>query len=201
VLTLVWSSLKRWRRLNAGPLALHFAFRRSVAVKHSPAHRIEATTSAGIPCVSKTIDAPQGAKGAAVIVGVGPGLGQALALHLAKSGMPVVLVSRNARNQDETVRQIRAFGGVAFSHGCDATDEQSVSALFKEVSESIGVPSLVVYSLQSGALSPCLEVSVPAFEESWRHNCLGPFLVARAAGKLRKVLYGRLPDHKDVVAC
>jgi NAD(P)-dependent dehydrogenase (short-subunit alcohol dehydrogenase family) len=119
----------------------------------------------------------------ALVVGVGPGLGFALAKRLAREGMAVVMASRNAERLDSLTREIRDDGGMAVAYGCDATSEISVSELFQHVCARHGVPNLVVYSLQSCGPGNAVDIEVPAFEDSWRHNCLGAFLVAREAAR------------------
>lgn len=182
----IWASMKRWRRVTVGPVALHYSFRRAVKVRRSSAHHLghgphvlHGATSAK---VARPI-APQPSGEVAVIMGVGPGLGAALASRLAASGLTVVAVSRLARNHDELIGEVRSVGGRIYSYACDATDERSVARLLDEVTRTVGAPSLVVYSLQWCALKPALDVTVPEYEESWRHNCLGPFLLAREAGR------------------
>lgn len=41
----------------------------------------------------------------------------------------------------------------------------------------------MVYGLQSFGPGNSINVEVPAFENSWRHNCLGAFLVSHVAAK------------------
>jgi NAD(P)-dependent dehydrogenase (short-subunit alcohol dehydrogenase family) len=121
--------------------------------------------------------------GTAVIVGVGPGFGYALARRLAADGFDLVLISRDADGLAVLVSEVAAFGTHVVSMGGDITDELDVSSLFKRIAAAFGTPSLVVYSLQEFGPGEVLDVSVPAFESAWRHNCLGAFLVSRAAGR------------------
>src|SRR5262249_27779410 len=79
----------------------------------------------------------------------------------------------------------RAGTGVAL-YGADATDEQDVGTLFDRILAQHGAPVLVVYSIQDFGPGNGIEISVPAFENAWRHNCLGAFLVARSAGELMR---------------
>ncbi len=78
--------------------------------------------------------------------------------------------------QSGTTRRVRAYA-------CDATRETAVESLFASVEHEMGVPDLVVYSLQGFARALALDVEVCAFEDHWRQNCLGAFIVARAAGR------------------
>lgn len=119
----------------------------------------------------------------ALIVGVGPGLGIALARRLASEGMFVVMASRNAHRLDALSDEIVAAGGLACAYGCDATSESSVAELFHHVGKNHGVPHVVIYSLQDFGPGRAIDIEVPAFEQAWRHNCLGAFLVAREAAR------------------
>lgn len=119
----------------------------------------------------------------ALIVGVGPGFGYALAKQLAHHGFVVSMASRNAERLDGLATEIHSDGGMAVAYGCDATNENSVKELFKHVCSQHGVPSLVVYSLQNFGPGETVDIELAAFEDGWRHNCLGSFLVAREAAR------------------
>lgn len=120
----------------------------------------------------------------ALIVGVGPGFGHALAMQLAREGFVVVMAARNAERLDAVAKKIQRTGGMAVAYGCDATKEGSVKELFRHVCGQHGVPGLVVYSLQNFGPGETVDIELAAFEDGWRHNCLGPFLVAREAARV-----------------
>ena len=173
----LWKTLKRWRHIGIGPVGLHLKLERRVKVLQSRASSDDAPVSApGAVAVGK-------AGGYAVIVGVGPGFGHALAHSLAGEGMGVVLVARNADRLSALVDAIKAKGGSAFAYGCDATHESRVLALFTMLAARHGVPALVVYSLQNFGPGDAVDIELSAFEDGFRHNCLGAFLVARSAAR------------------
>jgi NAD(P)-dependent dehydrogenase (short-subunit alcohol dehydrogenase family) len=187
----IWKHLKAWRRITVGPFALIFRLDRAVRVTPNSPERVgmfrSANTSQDVnikaELAGRLVRIEQPAR-IALIVGVGPGFGYALALRLARDGLFVVLASRNAAYLDLLVDQIRRDGGRACAYGCDATMERSVRELFALVEAEHGVPHLVVYSVQHFGPGQTIDIEVPAFEDSWRHNCLGAFLVARAAGRV-----------------
>jgi len=191
----LWPELKIWRKVRLGPVALIFAFRRSVRITQSDhkarsvVARDSAQDSAFERCpgpASQARSEGAAARSVAVIVGVGPGFGYALARRLAAEGFDLALVSRDARRLSSLSEELsRAGTGVAL-HGADATDEQDVATLFDRIRAQQGAPSLVVYSVQDFGPGNGIDISVPAFESAWRHNCLGAFLVARSAGKLMR---------------
>lgn len=74
---------------------------------------------------------------AALITGGGTGIGRASALALAAKGCLVTVAGRTVATLEETVRQVKAAGGVASFVECDVTDERSVrSAVDAAVADS-----------------------------------------------------------------
>jgi NAD(P)-dependent dehydrogenase (short-subunit alcohol dehydrogenase family) len=118
------------------------------------------------------------AKDVALIVGVGPGLGAALARRFAQGGLAVAVAARRVDALNELAREI---GGRAYA--CDATEEDSVGQLFTAVERDLGRPTVVVYN--AGAFSPgsVLEINAAEFERCWRALCLGGFLVGQRAAR------------------
>ena len=121
--------------------------------------------------------------GAAAIIGAGPGLGHALARKLAHAGFDLILVSRNPVKNKALAHELSLLGGKVETVACDVTDETSVLRMFKDIEEASGAPSLVVYALQEFSPGHTVDISVPAFESAWRHNCLGAFLIGRSSAK------------------
>jgi NAD(P)-dependent dehydrogenase (short-subunit alcohol dehydrogenase family) len=120
----------------------------------------------------------------ALIVGVGPGFGHAAARKLAASGMRVAIASRNAESLDPLVDELNSTGECTVkAYGCDATNESSVKKLISLVTKELGVPNLVVYSVQDFCPGRTVDIESPAFESCWRQNCFGGFVVAREAAR------------------
>ena len=201
----VWRQMKTSRSLPLGPVALFFRFVRRLPVSGNTRRRwwsllsrqrlapagaadvgsrpVPAAAAIGINTCLAGVAGERRVE-TALIVGVGPGLGHALARTLAAAGMQVALASRNAERLDPLVEQVRAASGQAVrAYGCDATNERSVQSLMARVSTDLGVPDLVIYSLQSFGPGRTVDIEVPAFEEGWRQNCLGGFIVAREAAR------------------
>lgn len=72
----------------------------------------------------------------AVVTGGGRGIGQVVAVGLAKAGAEVVIVCRS--NADETVKLIEDAGGKAYFVKCDVTDSDSVNKAVAEIVEKSG---------------------------------------------------------------
>ena len=117
-------------------------------------------------------------KPAALVVGVGPGLGAALVRRFAREGMGVAIA---ARRVDKLKDLAAETGGRAYA--CDATSEISVDDLFAAVERDLGTPRLVVFNASNFVRKPVVELTPAEIESSWRACCLGGFLVGRAAAR------------------
>ena len=67
--------------------------------------------------------------GTAVIVGVGSGLGRALAKRFAEAGHPIALAARDTGKLAGLVEEIVAAGGVAKAYQVDATEDVTVETM------------------------------------------------------------------------
>jgi NAD(P)-dependent dehydrogenase (short-subunit alcohol dehydrogenase family) len=103
--------------------------------------------------------------------------------------MRVAIASRNAERLDALADELNSTGAcMVRAYGCDATNEHSVKNLICHISKDLGVPNLVIYSLQDFCPGRTLEIELPAFESCWRQNCLGGFVVAREAARAMLIL-------------
>ena len=117
-------------------------------------------------------------KDIALIVGVGPGLGAALARRFAQGGMTVAI---SARRRDALANLAQEIGGRAFT--CDAGDEASVERLFREVTQELGAPRAAIYNAGAYARGGILDITAADFERCWRVGCLGGFFVGQRAAR------------------
>ena len=119
------------------------------------------------------------AKDVALIVGVGPGLGEALARRFAKGGFRVAVA---ARRQEAIAGLARDIDGRAYA--ADATLEGEVDRLFASVQADLGAPSVAIYNAGVSGPGGIFDLSTADFERSWRIGCLGGFLTGQRAARL-----------------
>lgn len=117
----------------------------------------------------------------AVVVGAGPGLGDALVRRCAEAGMNVAAVSRRGR-PPEMIEDRNLVRGYV----CDATVGAEVTGMFARVTAELGTPDLVVYNVGTWDRAGILDISDQLFERAWRTGCFGGFLVGREA--IRRML-------------
>jgi NAD(P)-dependent dehydrogenase (short-subunit alcohol dehydrogenase family) len=187
---MLWYRLKIWRRIALGPVAFVFRLERAVPVSLGGVLKLDSPVawpeSPAKPQPMALSEQPRGSSGVAVIVGVGPGFGHALARRLVNENFELVMVSRNADSLAPLAQELAKSGSKIAHYGADATDELQVVDVFQRIKASHGVPALVVYAVQKSGMRPVVDVTADAFEKAWRHNCFGSFLVARAAGLAMK---------------
>lgn len=97
----------------------------------------------------------------AVIVGASSGIGEAIALELARLAPPapdgavVALVARREAELQRVAAAIQAGGGRALVYAHDVTDFAAVAPLFERIAGELGAVDLLVYA--SGVMLPQAE--------------------------------------------
>jgi len=114
----------------------------------------------------------------AIVVGAGPGLGDALVKRFAVGGIAVAAVSRKG-----IAPELRQHGATVRGYACDATVADQVRSMFARVGAELGPPDLVVFNVGTWDRAGILEISEELFVQAWRTGCLGGFLVGRAAAE------------------
>lgn len=115
----------------------------------------------------------------AVIVGVGPGLGAALARRFAQS-YAVALVARNADYIQSLAKDLQTAGGRALAVAADIGNRAQAEAAFTAIREQLGAPAVLLYNAGSGTWGTVTELTPEQYEDTWRVNAYGAFLSAKA---------------------
>jgi NAD(P)-dependent dehydrogenase (short-subunit alcohol dehydrogenase family) len=115
----------------------------------------------------------------AAILGVGPGLGAAVARRFAQQGFAVALMARREESVSSVRGEIEDSGGAALSVSADATDPASVSAAFGRVRGELGDPEVFVYNAGAFQMGGILDLSPEKFDECFKANCAGAFYAAQ----------------------
>ena len=112
------------------------------------------------------------------VVGVGAGLGAALALRFA-TDYKVALIARSAEIIEKTAAQIRAAGGIALPIQSDATIAKQIGEAHEQIKRDFGSLEILIYNGGRRPMGRLLETTPEVFEETWRLHTLGAFLWAR----------------------
>ncbi|OXM73028.1 MULTISPECIES: SDR family NAD(P)-dependent oxidoreductase [Amycolatopsis] len=125
-----------------------------------------------------------------VVIGAGPGIGQAVARRFAREGLPVALVARTER----TLPGARSF--VA-----DSTDEHALREALDAAAAEFGTPDVLVYN--AAIIQPDAPGELPARAQldAWAVNVVGaltaaahvaPAMAARGSGTI--LVTGGMPE-------
>ena len=82
----------------------------------------------------------------AIVAGVGPGTGTALARVFARAGYGVGLLSRHAESSDPVAAEIHAKGGKAIFVLTDVTNRQSVGDVVAKIRAQLGPVTAVAHN-------------------------------------------------------
>ena len=115
-----------------------------------------------------------GDKNVAVVVGVGPGLGAALARRFSADGFAVACVARSERKVRALANEI---GGKGFE--ADATDPASLKAALSAIRESMGPIHTILWNVGSGVFGDIDTVELDALELALKTNAEGLFVTVK----------------------
>jgi NAD(P)-dependent dehydrogenase (short-subunit alcohol dehydrogenase family) len=116
-----------------------------------------------------------GTKQVAVVAGVGPGNGAAIARRFAEAGCAVAMLARNRDALDALEKEIDGARG----YECDVGSPASVTQAFGAVRADLGEVDVLVYNAGSGVFADVLSITPVQFEASWRVNAYGALLCAQ----------------------
>src|SRR5205823_8339989 len=115
----------------------------------------------------------------AAVLGVGPGLGAALARRFAR-GYAVAINARSAEYLYSLAGEIRAAGGQVLEVPADIRDRAQVEAAFKSIRERLGPPEVLLYNAGSGTWGTIADITPGKSDKAWQVNAYGAFWGARA---------------------
>ena len=135
----------------------------------------------------------------AIVTGASRGIGKSIALALGAAGAKVACVARNVEKLTQTADAIRAAGGEASIHACDATDAASVQQTVDEVMAAWQRLDVMVNNagITKDTLLPIMG------DDDWDQviaaNLRSVFLFSRAAAKvMMRQRYGRIINMSSV---
>ena len=112
----------------------------------------------------------------AVVTGATSGLGKEIALRLARDGMQVVVVGRDAARGAAVVEQIQAAGSQARFIAADLSDPADI----KHLAEQVGDIDVLVNNAGRGVWAPTEDMDVADFDAMFASNVRAPYLLVGA---------------------
>jgi NAD(P)-dependent dehydrogenase (short-subunit alcohol dehydrogenase family) len=116
----------------------------------------------------------------ALVAGVGPGLGIAVAARFARAGYRVALL---ARSRDRLAALAAQDAERLVPLPCDVTDPAQVDRAFEETERTIGPIACAVFNAGTFRPGSILDIAPEDFEHCWRVGTYAGFLVGQAAAR------------------
>jgi NAD(P)-dependent dehydrogenase (short-subunit alcohol dehydrogenase family) len=111
----------------------------------------------------------------AIVTGAGQGVGQGIALALARHGAKVACMGRTRSKVEETCQLIRGRGGVALPVEGNVKDAGDLKRCVDEVVDAFGGIQILVNNAQEVPLGPLEGVTDEAFTAGWESGPLATF--------------------------
>jgi NAD(P)-dependent dehydrogenase (short-subunit alcohol dehydrogenase family) len=111
----------------------------------------------------------------ALVTGVGPGTGAAVARRFARGGYSVAMLARNHERLATLEREIEHARG----YPCDVTDEAQLDAAINKVRAELGAPKVLVHNAVGGAFGTFMEIEPAVLNRNFQVNAMALLYLAR----------------------
>jgi NADP-dependent 3-hydroxy acid dehydrogenase YdfG len=122
----------------------------------------------------------------ALVSGVGPGTGSAIARRFAAGGYAVAMLARTQERLDALAAELPGARGYA----CDVADEAALAATLDRLTAEMGAPEVLVHNAVGGTFGSFLEIKPASLLRNFNINTMALLHLARhvapamiAAGK------------------
>lgn len=119
----------------------------------------------------------------AIVTGAGRGIGESIALTLARQGAEVMVVGRSVEPLKSTVSAIEAQGGRAFAVSADISSPDDVSAAVGEAKARWDRIDILVNNAAIFDEPPFFELDVDTFRTTFDINVTGTFLISQQVAR------------------
>ncbi len=132
-----------------------------------------------------------------LIVGAGPGIGQAAAVAFARDGYDIALSSRDAGKLNALLPAVEKAGARALCYSADAGDEAALRKLIGKVRRDLGDPEVLIYNAAATHTARPTALTIKNLVADFQVNVAGALVCAqevagamKAAGKGTILLTG-----------
>ena len=125
-------------------------------------------------------------KPSCLIIGAGPGIGQALALAFAREGFSIALCARSAAKLLAIQEDVRETGRPAEIFIADAGDEDSLRTMLAQVSQSLGTPQVLIYNAAVSTVGKPLALTPERLRKDFQVNVASALLAAQEVAPAMK---------------
>jgi NAD(P)-dependent dehydrogenase (short-subunit alcohol dehydrogenase family) len=117
----------------------------------------------------------------AVVTGASSGMGEAIALEMARSGARVILVGRNEERLNRVADEIGKTDGECRALRMDVTDDDAPDRIVAEALSAYGALNILAPVAGIFEWGPFENVPVESFDRQWETNVRAPYRLIQAA--------------------
>lgn len=118
---------------------------------------------------------------AAIVAGVGPGLGASLARAFGREGFALCLLSRRLESSETVAHEIRTSGRKVLVMAVDATDRHALFQAVEKARAELGPVTVLAYNASGFGRGPFLELDPETIRQSFEVGVMGAVHLAQAA--------------------
>ena len=116
--------------------------------------------------------AADGKRPVAVVIGVGAGLGAALARRFAK-GYRVAMIARSEDYLATLAKEIAADGDEALAVPANVASAEEIKTAFDRIRRELDAPEVLLYNAAMRPFGRLMETKASTFENTWRVSTFG----------------------------
>jgi NAD(P)-dependent dehydrogenase (short-subunit alcohol dehydrogenase family) len=111
----------------------------------------------------------------ALVKGVGPGTGAAIARRFSQGGYALAMLARNGERLGVLEREI----GNSHAYRCDVTDEAQLDRAIEAIRTDLGAPSVLIHNAVGGAFGNFMEIEPEVLNRNFQVNTMALLYLAR----------------------
>lgn len=112
-----------------------------------------------------------------VVLGVGPGNGEAFVHRFSGEGYQVAMLARS----EDYLKQLEQSVDNAHAFPCDLMEPEQITSVLTSIESRLGPISVMLYNAGGGVFKNVEEASLEDFEANWRINVRGLVAATKAA--------------------
>jgi 3-oxoacyl-[acyl-carrier protein] reductase len=138
----------------------------------------------------------------ALVTGGSRGIGRAIAIALAESGITVVVnFLRSEEQARQVLKTIEQQGGKAIALQADVSEHQQVARMIVQIEQQLGTVSILVNNAGIAVRQAIEETTEEMFDQTIKSNLKSTFLVTQAVlPNMRKQSWGRIINISSLAA-
>ena len=111
----------------------------------------------------------------ALVTGLGPGTGAAIARRFSQGGYALAMLARNGERLGVLEREI----GNSHAYRCDVTDEAQLDRAIEAIRTDLGAPSVLIHNAVGGAFGNFMEIEPEVLNRNFQVNTMALLYLAR----------------------